>query len=113
MLQAGETGFHALLLQGQPLNEPVTRYGPFVMYIVDTPRRIVKIPRRQGRSEPSDQAVFEYTVRERGERERRIRGISTMHFVMNTRDEIIQAVEDYQAGRMGQTRADVKLIDIE
>ncbi len=48
-------------------------------YIVDTPRRIVKIPRRQGRSEPSDQAVFEYTVRERGERERRIRGISTMH----------------------------------
>ena len=62
MLQAGDNGFHALLLQGQPLNEPVARYGPFVM---------------------------------------------------NTRDEIIQAVEDYQAGRMGQIRADVKLIDIE
>jgi len=61
-LQAGDQGFHALLLQGQPLNEPVARYGPFVM---------------------------------------------------NTRDEVIQAVEDYQAGRMGQIRPDVKLIDIE
>ena len=80
-----------------------------LLYIGDTPRRIVKIPRRQGRSElasplaePSDQAVYgfgtihgpdctvvqshfsrimrsKYTVRERGERERRIRGISTMH----------------------------------
>ena len=40
-----------LLIGGQPLNEPVARYGPFVM---------------------------------------------------NTREEILQAVEDYRAGRMGQ-----------
>jgi redox-sensitive bicupin YhaK (pirin superfamily) len=46
----GEPG-EVLFLAGQPLGEPVARYGPFVM---------------------------------------------------NTRDEIIQAVEDYQSGRMGQ-----------
>ena len=28
-------------------------------------------------------------------------------FVMNTRDEIVQAVEDYQAGRMGQIPPDL------
>jgi redox-sensitive bicupin YhaK (pirin superfamily) len=27
--------------------------------------------------------------------------------VMNTRDEIVQAVEDYQAGRMGQIPPDL------
>ncbi len=30
-LIAGEQGFEALVLAGQPLNEPVARYGPFVM----------------------------------------------------------------------------------
>ncbi len=43
-------GADALLLAGRPLNEPIARYGPFVM---------------------------------------------------NTRDEIIEAFEDYQAGRLG------------
>jgi hypothetical protein len=44
----------ALLIAGEPLREPVARYGPFVM---------------------------------------------------NTRDEIVQALEDYRAGRMGKIRA--------
>ncbi len=48
-------------------------------YNFDTPRASIKIPRRQGRSEASDQAVFDHTVRERAERERSMRGISTMH----------------------------------
>jgi redox-sensitive bicupin YhaK (pirin superfamily) len=30
-LAAGETGFEALVLAGMPLDEPVARYGPFVM----------------------------------------------------------------------------------
>ena len=50
-MSAGETPFDALLLAGVPLNEPVARYGPFVM---------------------------------------------------NTRAEIAQAVEDYNAGRFGE-----------
>jgi redox-sensitive bicupin YhaK (pirin superfamily) len=61
-IAAGADGFRALLLQGQPLNEPVVRYGPFVM---------------------------------------------------NTREEVYQAVEDYQNGRMGQIRPEVKVIDRE
>ena len=47
---AGEGGCEALLLGGEPLNEPIARYGPFVM---------------------------------------------------NTREEIIQAFEDHEAGRLG------------
>ena len=46
-----DAGAEVILLTGAPLNEPVARYGPFVM---------------------------------------------------NTRDEIIQAFEDYQSGRMGE-----------
>ena len=44
------TGWEILVLGGRPINEPVARYGPFVM---------------------------------------------------NTREEIIQAIADYRAGRMG------------
>jgi redox-sensitive bicupin YhaK (pirin superfamily) len=47
---AGETGLELLLLAGQPLGEPVARYGPFVM---------------------------------------------------NTKQELVEAYEDFQAGRMG------------
>ena len=47
---APDTGCDVLLLGGEPLNEPIARYGPFVM---------------------------------------------------NTREEIIQAFEDYEAGRLG------------
>jgi redox-sensitive bicupin YhaK (pirin superfamily) len=50
-LEAGDEALDVLLFGGVPLNEPVVRYGPFVM---------------------------------------------------NTEDEIRQAVVDYQAGRMGQ-----------
>jgi len=49
-IEAGSDGAEILLLAGQPLYEPVARYGPFVM---------------------------------------------------NTREEIIQAFEDYEAGRLG------------
>lgn len=49
------TGWEILALGGQPINEPISRYGPFVM---------------------------------------------------NTRAEIIQAVEDFQAGRLGQIPAE-------
>jgi hypothetical protein len=49
------------------------------MHVVEIARASVKIPRRQGRSKGSDQAVFKNTVRERAERERSMRGISTMH----------------------------------
>lgn len=49
----GDSPLRVLLIGGQPLNEPIARYGPFVM---------------------------------------------------NTREEIHQAVEDYQAGRMGSIR---------
>jgi hypothetical protein len=48
-LQAGPEGARAILVAGQPLNEPIAQYGPFVM---------------------------------------------------NTNDEIYQAVEDYRAGRL-------------
>ncbi|NDH48262.1 MAG: hypothetical protein EBX99_10605, partial [Acidimicrobiia bacterium] len=47
---AAERPSEVLLLGGEPLNEPIARYGPFVM---------------------------------------------------NTREEIIQAFEDYEAGRLG------------
>jgi quercetin 2,3-dioxygenase len=50
-LRAGPQGGRLLLLAGQPLREPVARYGPFVM---------------------------------------------------NTRDEVLQAIEDFQSGRMGE-----------
>jgi redox-sensitive bicupin YhaK (pirin superfamily) len=53
-LSAGQTAFDALVLAGVPLNEPVARYGPFVM---------------------------------------------------NTRAEIAQAVDDYNAGRFGEIAA--------
>jgi hypothetical protein len=49
------TGWEILVLGGQPLHEPIARYGPFVM---------------------------------------------------NTRQEIVQAMEDYQAGRLGQIPAE-------
>jgi redox-sensitive bicupin YhaK (pirin superfamily) len=48
-LQAGAEGARAILIAGQPLNEPIAQYGPFVM---------------------------------------------------NTNQEIVQAVEDYRAGRL-------------
>ena len=51
-IEAGESGVEALALAGEPLDEPLARYGPFVM---------------------------------------------------NTRAEIIEAIEDFQAGRMGNT----------
>lgn len=47
----GEAGARALLIAGQPLNEPIAQYGPFVM---------------------------------------------------NTRDELMQAVQDYQSGQLGR-----------
>ncbi|MCS7101088.1 MAG: pirin family protein [Burkholderiaceae bacterium] len=50
-LRAGPDGARALVLAGQPLREPVARYGPFVM---------------------------------------------------NTREEIVEAVRDYQSGRFGR-----------
>jgi hypothetical protein len=49
--EGGKEPLELLLLAGVPLNEPVVRYGPFVM---------------------------------------------------NTEDEIHQAIKDYQAGRMGE-----------
>ena len=49
-VRAGESGAEVLLLGGEPLYEPMARYGPFVM---------------------------------------------------NTREEIVQAFEDYEAGRLG------------
>jgi quercetin 2,3-dioxygenase len=49
-VRAGDEPFEVLVLAGQPLNEPVARYGPFVM---------------------------------------------------NTKSEIIEAIDDFQSGRMG------------
>jgi len=54
---AGERGAQVLFLAGVPLNEPVARYGPFVM---------------------------------------------------NTRAELVQAVEDFEAGRLGSIPAEVR-----
>ncbi len=53
MVRGGDDAGRFLLLAGEPLNEPVSRYGPFVM---------------------------------------------------NTHDELIAAVEDYQSGKMGTIR---------
>ena len=50
---AADTGSRVLVLAGEPLDEPVVAYGPFVM---------------------------------------------------NTREEIVAAFEDYQSGRMGRLR---------
>jgi redox-sensitive bicupin YhaK (pirin superfamily) len=52
---ASSTGWEVLLLGGQPIREPIARYGPFVM---------------------------------------------------NTKDEIVQAIQDYQAGKMGTIPAE-------
>ena len=54
-LQAGDDGIDVLVGSSEPIDEPVARYGPFVM---------------------------------------------------NTRAEIIQAFEDYQAGRLGTIEAE-------
>jgi redox-sensitive bicupin YhaK (pirin superfamily) len=56
LFTAGENGAQVLFLAGLPLNEPVARYGPFVM---------------------------------------------------NTRSELIQAVEDFEAGRLGSIPAEI------
>ena len=54
---AGENGGQVLFLAGLPLNEPVARYGPFVM---------------------------------------------------NTRSELVQAMEDFEAGRLGTIPAEIR-----